>query len=144
MSEPENPTAKSYASFEEFWPDYVRAHANKTNRQLHFVGTTLAVACLGGALLFRRRSLLLAAPLAGYGLAWVGHYVFEKNTPATFSHPIYSLKGDFVMWAKMATGTMDAELAKYVPVAEAEATPAAAEGEKPAATNGVAADVTVN
>jgi hypothetical protein len=128
---------KTYATFEEFWPDYVRAHANKTNRQLHFLGSSLAVACIGGALLFRRKSLLLLAPVVGYGLAWTGHFVFEKNVPATFGNPLYSLQADAKMWKMILDGTMDAEVAKYTatePVAAEE--PAPREG-----ANGVHPDV---
>ncbi len=131
---------KTYASFEEFWPDYVRAHTNKTNRRLHFAGMTIAMGCLAGAALFRKRLLLLAAPVAGYGLAWIGHYVFEKNTPATFSHPLYSLKGDWVMWTKIATGTMDAEVARYT----AEPAAGTVTDADHATTNGAAVDVTAN
>lgn len=97
-------------SFEEFWPSYVRAHADRTNRTLHFIGTTLAVGSAVAGLLTRRPSLLLAAPVLGYGLAWIGHFGVEGNTPATFKHPLWSLKGDFVMWWKIAAGQMDAEV----------------------------------
>jgi hypothetical protein len=101
-----------FTSFEEFWPFYVREHANATNRKLHFVGATLAVATAAAALVSGRRRLLLAAPVLGYGFAWLGHLVFEGNTPATFEYPAWSLRGDFVMWWKMATGAMDEELAR--------------------------------
>jgi hypothetical protein len=133
---------KKYASFEEFWPDYVRAHKSKTNRQLHFVGSTLALACVGGAVLFRRPLLLLAAPLVGYGFAWVGHFGFEKNTPASFTNPIYSFQADWVMWSKIANGTMDAEVERFT-AEEATTDPAAA---NPAAhnANGAPVDVTSN
>jgi hypothetical protein len=103
-----------FESFDEFWPHYVRAHSNRTNRKLHFVGTTLAMGCVAGAVVLRRPLLLLAAPVVGYGFAWVGHFVFEKNVPATFGHPLYSLRADFVMWSKIANGTMDAEVERYV------------------------------
>jgi hypothetical protein len=132
-------TEKTFASFDDFWPYYVREHSNRTNRRLHFVGTTLAMACVGGAALLRRPALLLAAPLVGYGFAWVGHFVFEKNVPATFSHPLYSLRGDFVMWTKIANGTMDAEVERFAASA-AEAAPAA----ETEPVNGVRADATSN
>jgi hypothetical protein len=139
--------AKTYASFEEFWPDYVRAHQNKTNRQLHFVGSTLALACVGGAVLFRRPLLLLAAPLVGYGFAWVGHFGFEKNKPASFTNPIYSFRADWVMWSKIANGTMDAEVERYASAEEsaapAQATAAAPQEAAPF-TNGVRVDATSN
>lgn len=99
-----------HQSFEEFWPFYVREHADKTNRTIHFVGTSLAMASVATALLTRRRALLLAAPVLGYGFAWFGHFVIEKNRPASFAHPAWSLRGDMVMWWKMLTGTMDAEV----------------------------------
>lgn len=105
MSDP-----KRFGTFEEFWPHYVREHAKKSTRTLHFVGTTLAMACVGGAVVFRKPSLLLLAPLVGYGPAWVGHFFIEGNRPATFTHPIYSLRADFVMWRKILDGTMDAEV----------------------------------
>ena len=104
---------KTYATFEEFWPDYVRAHSNKTNRQLHFVGSSLALACVGGALLFRRKSLLLLAPVLGYGFAWTGHFGFEKNVPASFANPIHSFRADWKMWRMILEGSMDDEVAKY-------------------------------
>jgi hypothetical protein len=97
-------------SFEDFWPFYVRAHANETNRKLHFAGLTLAMGSAALGLLTRRPSLLLAAPVVGYGLSWIGHFVVEGNTPATFGHPLWSLRGDFRMWLKTAAGTMGAEV----------------------------------
>jgi hypothetical protein len=106
--------SKRPETFEEFWPTYVRAHSNKTNRQLHFVGTTLAMACVGGAALLRRPSLLIAAPIVGYGFAWVGHFGFEKNIPATFTNPLWSFRADFKMWTKIANGTMDAEVERVM------------------------------
>jgi hypothetical protein len=128
---------KHFGSFAEFWPHYVRAHSNKTNRQLHFLGITLAVACAAGGVFTRRPLLVLAAPIVGYGLSWVGHYVFEKNTPATFEHPVWSLKADFVMWTKIANGTMDAEV-------ERVAKEHGGEGTADEAANGAPVEVTAN
>ena len=105
---------KTYGSFEEFWPEYVRAHASKTNRTLHFVGTTMAMACLGSAVVFRKPSLLLLAPVLGYGPAWIGHFFIEHNKPATFKNPIYSLRGDLRMWLKTLDGSMDAEVERML------------------------------
>ena len=135
MSDTESPS--HFASFEDFWPHYVRAHSNKTNRKLHFIGSSLALACVGGAALLRRPLLLLAAPVVGYGFAWVGHFVFEKNTPASFSHPLYSFRADWVMWSKIANGTMDAEVARYT-----EEEPKAEH--VPEGANGAHADATAN
>lgn len=101
-------------SFEEFWPFYVGEHANPTNRGLHFVGTTLSMGSVAAALLTRRPAFLLAAPLLGYGFAWIGHFLVEGNRPATFKHPLWSLRGDFVMWGKMVAGKMDAEVERVM------------------------------
>ncbi len=117
-----------YRTFEEFWPYYVREHAKKSTRRLHFAGTTAAVAILGYAAVARRPSLIPVALVAGYGPAWIGHFFIEKNRPATFKYPLWSLLSDFRMWGKMASGTMDAEVERVMA--------AAVEVEAP--TNGVA------
>ena len=99
------------ASFEEFWPYYVSQHRNATCRRLHFVGTTIAMGCVAAAPLYL--PALLAAPIAGYGFAWIGHFAFEKNKPASWLGPkevLWSLRGDLRMWKKMLTGQMDAEV----------------------------------
>ena len=95
-----------FKTFEDFWPFYVREHANKTNRVLHFVGTSLAMSCVAAAAITRRTGFLLAAPLVGYGFAWVGHFVIEGNRPATFQYPLMSAASDFRMWYHMAKGQL--------------------------------------
>ena len=98
-------------SFEEFWPYYVSQHRNKTNRRLHFVGTTIAMGCVAASPFVP--AALIGAPVAGYGFAWVGHFGFEKNKPASWLGPkevLWSLRGDLRMWTKMLTGQMDAEI----------------------------------
>jgi hypothetical protein len=110
-----------FKSFEEFWPYYVGEHKKKSTRVMHFVGTTAAMACLAGGLLTKRRWLLAVAPFAGYGPAWISHFFIEKNRPATFTYPLWSLKADFVMWGKMAMGKMDAEVARVAAEAQAKA-----------------------
>ncbi len=102
-------------SFEEFWPYYVSQHLNPTCRQLHFVGTTLAMGCL--AISPMVPAAALAAPVAGYGLAWIGHFVFEKNKPATWGGlqaAAWSLRGDLRMWRLMLAGKMDAVVEQVV------------------------------
>lgn len=101
---------KRITSFADFWPYYVAEHRNPTNRTLHFCGTTLALLCLTAGLVTGRGAFFGLMPVAGYGFAWVGHFFFEKNRPATFRHPFYSLIGDFVMYARMWAGRMDAEV----------------------------------
>jgi len=110
-----------FESFEEFWPHYVREHADPLNRKLHFVGTTGVLAIAAAAAVMRRPGLMLAAPVTGYGFAWVGHFFVEKNRPATFSHPLWSLRGDFVMYFRMLTGQMDAEVEKANEAAQTHA-----------------------
>ncbi|EJO93814.1 MULTISPECIES: Mpo1-like protein [Pseudomonadaceae] len=93
-----------YQSFAEFYPYYLQEHSNPTCRRLHYVGSLLVLAILAYALLSQQWLWLLALPLVGYGFAWVGHFVFEKNRPATFQYPLYSLMGDWVMLKDAFTG----------------------------------------
>ena len=97
-------TKAGFRSFADFYPFYLSEHSNRTSRRLHFLGTSVAFACILASILLRQPWGLLAALVAGYGFAWVGHFFFEKNRPATFSHPWYSLAGDWVMWKDMLTG----------------------------------------
>jgi hypothetical protein len=101
-------------SFEEFWPYYVGEHAKKTTRSFHFVGTTAALGCVAWGILLRKKWLLALAPVAGYGPAWISHFFIEKNKPASFTYPLWSLRADMVMWWKMATRTMDAEVERVL------------------------------
>jgi hypothetical protein len=95
-----------FASFREFYPHYLREHANRTSRRLHVIGTLLAVAVLVCAVVTARWLLLAAVPVAGYAFAWIGHFFFERNSPATFAHPLYSLRGDFTMLRDVLAGRM--------------------------------------
>jgi len=95
---------REFRSFREFYPYYLEEHANAATRRLHFVGTSLVMGCLLAAIVTRNVWWLLAAPLCGYGFAWVGHFFFEHNRPATFSHPLYSFAGDWMMFRDMLTG----------------------------------------
>ena len=94
-----------FNSFAEFYPYYLSEHKNRSSRRLHFCGTlgvlSIAVCTLFGVL---SAWWLLAVPLCGYGFAWLGHFALEKNRPATFQHPLYSLAGDFVMFKDILTG----------------------------------------
>ena len=93
-----------FNSFKDFYPFYLSQHADLVCRRLHVVGSLLVLAALATAVLSAQWAWLAAVPLIGYGFAWVGHYGFEKNKPATFSHPIYSLMGDWVMFWQVLTG----------------------------------------
>lgn len=93
-----------YTRFREFYPFYLSEHRDRTCRRLHFIGS----ACVLGVLVFAVFSgnpwWLLALPVIGYGFAWVGHFGFEHNRPATFRYPLYSLAGDWVMFWQILTG----------------------------------------
>lgn len=93
-------------SFQEFWPFYLAEHSNRANRRLHFTGTTLGLLQLIAAPALGIWWLALTAFATGYTLAWVGHFVYEKNRPATFQHPWFSFVGDWKMWALMLAGKL--------------------------------------
>ncbi len=96
--------AQRFNSFAEFYPYYLAEHANSTCRKLHFVGTSLVIILTFTAFITGQFKWLLGLPIAGYGFAWMGHFFFENNRPATFKNPFYSLLGDFVMYRDMLIG----------------------------------------
>ena len=93
-----------FRSFSEFYPFYLGEHANRTCRRLHFTGSLLVIVIAVGAVVTGAWAMLLLLPVVGYGFAWIGHFFFEKNRPATFTHPLYSLAGDWVMFRDILTG----------------------------------------
>lgn len=93
-----------FRSFSEFYPFYLDEHSNRRCRRWHFIGSSLVVMVLLASLWSGELRWLWLMPLVGYGCAWIGHYVFEKNRPATFKYPFYSLAGDWVMYAQMLRG----------------------------------------
>ena len=95
---------RAFTSFAEFYPFYLGEHANRSCRRLHFLGSTLALICLAMVFVSGRPWWILAALLCGYGCAWIGHFVFEKNKPASFKRPLYSFMGDWVMYKDIWTG----------------------------------------
>lgn len=98
------PEAKRYTSFREFYPFYLSEHSNRTCRRLHFLGSTLALICLALLIATANAWWLAAGLLAGYGCAWIGHFAFEKNKPASFKQPLYSFIGDWAMYKDILTG----------------------------------------
>lgn len=98
--------AKRYQSFSEFYPFYLSQHQDRTCRRLHVVGSTMVLLVLLWAIGTQTWSGLLLLPLIGYGFAWVGHFRFERNRPATFTYPLYSLMGDWVMFWQILTGRL--------------------------------------
>jgi len=103
-------TQQVHQSFAEFWPFYVQQHANPSNRWLHVCGTLMGLGMVALAALTQPLPWILLAPACGYGFAWVGHFFVERNIPATFTYPLWSLRGDFKMLTMMLTGQMEAEV----------------------------------
>ncbi|PRO71769.1 DUF962 domain-containing protein [Alteromonas alba] len=97
-------TTKRFTSFREFYPYYLSEHQNVTCRRLHFIGSTLVLTLLILSLFTGQLRLLWLLPVAGYGFAWLGHFKFEHNKPATFRYPLYSLMGDWVMYKDILLG----------------------------------------
>jgi hypothetical protein len=95
---------KKYQSLKEFYPYYLSEHQHPTSRILHFVGTGLVLVVLGLAIALENYSWLAGIPVLGYGFAWVGHFFFEKNKPATFTYPFYSLASDFLLFFDLLRG----------------------------------------
>ena len=104
MTQSNSTSETEYRSFADFYPFYLSQHTNRTCRRLHFAGSLLVLVVLACALVSGELLWLLALPVIGYGFAWLGHFAFEKNKPATFSYPLYSLRGDWVMFFQMLSG----------------------------------------
>lgn len=99
MTDPE-----TYQTFAEFYRFYLSEHTNRTSRRLHFLGTTIAVLLFVAAAVTKNWWLVLVAFGQGYAFAWIGHFFFEHNKPATFKYPGRSFLGDWRMWWEMLTG----------------------------------------
>ena len=99
-----------YNSFAEFWPFYLREHAKPTTRALHSAGTSLVVLLAAASVATGDWWLLVAMPVAGYAFAWASHAAIERNRPATFTYPAWSLRADFKMWWLWLTGRLGREL----------------------------------
>jgi hypothetical protein len=99
-----------YKSFADFWPFYLREHSKPRTRALHYAGTSLVVLIAGAAVATGNWRLLIAMPIAGYAFAWASHAAVERNRPATFTYPLWSLRADFRMWWLWLTGRIGREL----------------------------------
>lgn len=95
---------KQYQTFKSFYPFYLSQHKNVICRRLHFLGSILVLCTIGYSIVSQHFMALCFLPVIGYGFAWLGHFLFEKNKPATFTYPLYSLMGDWVMFKDMLTG----------------------------------------
>jgi len=101
---------RRYASFAEFYPFYLSEHRDRACRRLHFAGSLLVLAAIVAAVITGNAWWLLAAPVCGYGCAWIGHFFFERNKPATFTHPLWSFRGDVRMYRLTWLGRMEPEI----------------------------------
>lgn len=102
-----------FRSFADFWPYYLAEHSRPATRALHYTGTALALLCLGVAIFTEDRWWAAAAPIAGYGFAWIAHRTVERNRPATLRHPFWSVFADFRMFGLFLAGRMNAEMASH-------------------------------
>ena len=102
--------ARRYQTFEEFWPFYLQEHSNALNRTLHLIGTGGVISTVIAALVTLQPLLLIVAPVCGYGFAWFGHFVVQKNRPATFTYPLWSLAADFKMFFLAVSGKLGTHL----------------------------------
>ena len=105
-------TGDRIATYPQFWRYYLREHAKPATRAWHYLGTSLTILCLAGAVAMHEPWLLLAAVILGYTLAWIGHFTSEKNRPATFRYPLWSLYSDFRMFGAWILGRLPAALAE--------------------------------
>jgi hypothetical protein len=103
-------TRERISSFAEFWPHYLRAHADRRTRSVHYIGTTIGVLLFGVFLVTGSWPFLVAAPVAGYAPAMLSHPVFEGNRPLTFTHPLWSFCADFYMLYVAVLGRTQREL----------------------------------
>ena len=102
-----------FQSFKEFYPFYLSEHQNKTSRTLHFIGTFIVLVLFGFIIVAQKEARFwIALHLVGYGFAWVGHAFFEKNKPATFKYPLWSLRGDFTLFFDILLGKRGFDAAK--------------------------------
>ncbi|MGV6802232.1 MAG: Mpo1-like protein [bacterium] len=108
MAKPE----REFKTYTEFWPHYLREHSDPTCRKIHYIGTMLAFIPIIAAIFFKNALFLLGWPLIGYGFAWYAHFKIEKNKPATFTYPFWSLISDYRMLYCWMTGTLQPHLLK--------------------------------
>ncbi|AWV90817.1 DUF962 domain-containing protein [Bradymonas sediminis] len=112
---------EKFENFDDFWAYYLAQHSDPTNRLMHAIGTSAALATAAYAVFKRKPKLLALAPLIGYGPAWIGHFLVEGNRPATLGNPLWSLRGDMKMLRLMLSDELDEEILRLI--AEGKSTP---------------------
>ncbi|GAA6135595.1 DUF962 domain-containing protein [Oceaniserpentilla sp. 4NH20-0058] len=105
-----------FTSFKAFYPFYLSQHSNKVCRVLHYIGSSLVLCIMAYTFATSQYGLLWLLPVIGYGFAWVGHFFYEHNKPATFKYPLYSFLADWVMLVQGVTGTLPKEHFYKTPV----------------------------
>jgi hypothetical protein len=105
--------SQKFQTFGAFWPFYLQEHSKPLTRRLHVIGTACALASLVSGILMFNIWMVLLALVFGYGFAWIAHLIVEKNRPATFTHPFWSLRADFIMFWLWLNGGLEAELKKH-------------------------------
>lgn len=103
----------NFRTIDEFYPFYLNQHRNSTNRKLHYIGSIIALLIIYICILFSKWKCILFSLVFGYGFAWFGHFFYEKNKPATFKYPLYSLICDYVMLWRYVSGNLDEDFNKY-------------------------------
>ena len=103
-------TAAEPQTYEAFWPYYVSQHLHRTTRLIHVIGTLAGLWCAAMALVLRRPTLVVGAPLLGYGPAWYSHFRIERNRPASFGHPLWSARADFRLLSRYIRGTLEGDV----------------------------------
>lgn len=94
----------------EFYPYYLTQHRDLKCRRFHFIGTGLVIGIFIAMLVTQKWWMVFLMPVVGYGFAWAGHFLFEKNKPAAFSNPLYSLACDFIMFWHIITGQIGGKI----------------------------------
>ncbi|MCP1157736.1 MULTISPECIES: DUF962 domain-containing protein [Bacillus] len=101
---------KEFKNYNEFWPFYLSQHSKKSTRTWHFIGTTFVYICIALAIIYLNVWFIILAPVIAYGFAWFSHFFIEGNKPATFGHPLWSLRADFQMYFYILTGSLSREI----------------------------------
>lgn len=104
---------KKFATFKEFWPEYLRLHSKPVTRAVHYVGTALGLAAAATGIVTATPLLIAASPFIIYGILFPSHFIFEKNQPATIKNPLMSVGGDFKMFFCWMTGRLKGEFRKH-------------------------------